>query len=278
MLSAILVSLVGCAATENNIESVKVYNNRVDNEAYYKASPRIQDGLKLYVSDDEFIEGSYPMKKPYYGIKILDKLVVPGGKVEIKNILTGEKGYVKINDLAPMSPSEIKPIKEDMKYFSQKIDYKTYYKASSDIQKTGLKIYDGLIDYATVSYIMKKPYGIKILEKIEDSGFKVSIKNVITGDTGYVKMRDLVPMSSKGIEGVKKELEIKRKKEKEKSARNIKAIFQFADTLNKTFYPCPKGGAHDTVHYRGIEPMGDNHYRKHYRCSKCGQYYYRTIE
>ena len=89
-------------------------------------------------------------------------------------------------------------------------------------------------------------------------------------------MRDLVPMSSKEIDDVKKELEIKRSEEKEKTARNIKAIFQLADTLNKTLYPCSKGGPHDTVHYLGIEPMDDNHYRKHYRCSKCGQYYYRT--
>lgn len=164
---------------------------------------------------------------------------------------------------------------EDMTLFYNQVDYQAYYKASQRTEKTGLRVYGGY-DYRTLDYIMQKSYGIKIIDKVEKSGFKVEIKNILTGQTGYVRIGDLTKMTPNDVASMNRELEGIKQKREQKTARKLNAIFQLANSLNNTFYPCPKGGAHDTVHYLGIEPMGDNHYRKHYRCSKCGQYYYRT--
>ncbi|MDD3602011.1 MAG: hypothetical protein PHZ17_01690 [Sulfurovum sp.] len=164
---------------------------------------------------------------------------------------------------------------QDMTLFLKKVDYSAFYKASPRTKDTGLKVYGGL-NYGELDYIMEKPYGIKIIDKVERSGFKVEIKNILTGETGYVKIGDLTKMTPNEVASMNRELKGIKQKREQKTAQKLNAIFQLANTLNNTFYPCPKGGAHDTVHYLGIEPMGDNHYRKHYRCSKCGQYYYRT--
>jgi hypothetical protein len=167
---------------------------------------------------------------------------------------------------------------QDMTLFFKETDYSAFYKASPRTKNTGLRVYGGY-DYRTLDYIMEKPYGIKITDKVERSGYKVEIKNILTGQTGYVRIGDLTKMTPNEIASMNRELEKIKKKSEQKTARKLNAIFQLANTLNSTFYPCPKGGAHDTVHYLGIEPMdGDRRYRKHYQCSKCGQHYTRKVK
>lgn len=164
---------------------------------------------------------------------------------------------------------------QDMSLFLKEVDYRAFYKASTRIKKSGLRVYGGY-NYRTLDYIMQKPYGIKIIEKVEKSGFKVKIKNILTGQTGYVKIGDLTKMTSNEVASMYRELEKIKKKREQKTANQLKTIFQLSNSLNRTFYPCPKGEAHDTKHYLGVEPMYGNKYRKRYKCTKCGQYYSRT--
>lgn len=164
---------------------------------------------------------------------------------------------------------------QDMTLFLKETDYSAFYKASPRTKNTGLRVYGGY-DYRTLDYIMEKAYGIKITDKVERSGYKVEIKNILTGQTGYVKIGDLAKMTPNEVASMNRELVRAKKKREQKTANQLKAIFQLSNSLNRTFYPCPKGGAHDTKHYLGVEPMYGNKFRKHYRCTKCGQNYSRT--
>lgn len=169
-------------------------------------------------------------------------------------------------------------VAQDMTLFLKETDYSAFYKASPRTKNTGLRVYGGY-DYRTLDYIMEKPYGIKITDKVERSGYKVEVKNILTGQTGYVKIGDLAKMTPNEIKELNQEIKKAKIQGEKKSWKRLESIFKLAGAMNQAFYPCPKGGAHDTVNYLGIEPMdGDGRYRKHYQCSKCRQHYTREVK
>lgn len=166
----------------------------------------------------------------------------------------------------------VENVTQDMTLFLKETDYSAFYKASPRTKGTGLRVYGGY-DYTELNYIMEKPYGIKIIDKVEQSGFKVEIKNILTGQGGYVKIGDLTKMTPNEINILNQEIKKAEALEKQKELRQLQSIFKLAGAITQALYPCPKGGAHDTVNYLGIEPMGGGQYRKHYKCSKCGRKY-----
>lgn len=166
----------------------------------------------------------------------------------------------------------VENVTQDMTLFLKETDYSAIYKASPRTEGTGLRVYGGY-DCNELDFVMEKPYGIKIIDKVEDSGFKVEIKNILTGERGCVRIGDLSKMTPNEIKVLNQEIKKAEKLEEQKELRQLQGIFKLAGAITQALYPCPKGGAHDTVDYLGIEPMGGGEYRKHYKCSKCGRKY-----
>lgn len=163
-------------------------------------------------------------------------------------------------------------VTQETTLFLKETDYSAIYKASPRTERTELRVYGG---YACkeLDYVMEKPYGIKIIDKVEDSIFKVEIKNILTGETGCVLIGNLTKMTPNEIKVLNQEMNKAEELEKQKELRQLQSIFKLAGAITQALYPCPRGGAHDTVNYLGIEPMGGGEYRKHYKCSKCGRKY-----
>jgi hypothetical protein len=168
----------------------------------------------------------------------------------------------------------VESIKQETTLFLKESDYSAIYKASPRTERTGLNVYGGY-DCTEFDFVMEKPYGIKITDNVKDSLFHVEIKNILTGETGCVMIGDLTKMTPNEIKVLNQEIKKAEELEEQKELRQLQSIFKLAVAITQAIYPCPRGGAHDTVNYLGIEPMGGGEYRKHYKCSKCGRKYTR---